>query len=177
MHQQATDFPYQKIPGYKWVWGIIVGLIALSYYPLPGMIVFLIGVGMSMRVLNSPANKSARLYNKGLHVYKKGFKDMAIQLWEEALKKDSLNIYPHQALCYLYHDYEKNPALALEHGKKALELDAHNTRVGYKVGKILYEMGDFPQAAHILQSLDLQGELAEERAKLLKKCLAGPKTK
>lgn len=172
MDHRTVHFSYQKIPGYKWVWGVIIGIIAMSYYPLAGMIIFMIGVLMSMKVLNSRENKSARLFNKGLQVYKKGFYDMAIQIWEESVKKNPENIYPRQALCIMYHDYEKKPELALEHGKKVLSLDAANPRIGYRVGSMLYKMGEYKKAADILHTLNPQGELAEERAKLLKKCLA-----
>jgi tetratricopeptide (TPR) repeat protein len=172
---QKPEFVYQRIPGYKWVWGIIIGLIAMSYYPLSGMIVFLIGVIMSVKVLNSPANKSARLFNKGLHIYKKGFIDMAIQIWEEALNKNPDNIYALQSLSILYDEYEKKPDLALEHGKKVLALDTANTRVGYKVGQILFRMGQYNEAISVLQSLSSEGEMEEERSKLLKRCLTEKK--
>ena len=170
---QKPEFVYQRIPGYKWVWGIIIGLIAMSYYPLSGMIVFNCVI-MSVKVLNSPSISQQGCLIKDC-IYKKGFIDMAIQIWEEALNKNPDNIYALQSLSILYDEYEKKPDLALEHGKKVLALDTANTRVGYKVGQILFRMGQYNEAISVLQSLSSEGEMEEERSKLLKRCLTEKK--
>ena len=121
--------------------GMTVGIVL-------GLVVLLLG-GLSG--CDRDRTAAVRKLNEGLKAYERGETSRAVELLEEATKKDADYAKPHYQAAQLYEIDLDGPKEAERHYRQALDIKPDNARYSYGLARVLSAQSDHQEAVEVYQ--------------------------